>query len=347
MLPSGIFNVKLEQDVAILRTKTQWFLLILGLVILFTTPLYLSDYWLRWIIYIGIASIAVLGLHVLTGLCGQISIGQAAFVGVGAYTTAILTSKASLSPWLALPLAGIMAGLVGLIFGAPSLRIKGFYLAMSTLAAQAIIIWCFLNIDWLGGTNGMSLKPLTLGGLSLRDPGVFFFLTMGILIVMTFFAKNLQRTKTGRAFIAIRDNELAAEVMGINLFLYKLLAFFIGCFFAGIAGWLWAYSQNYVSALSFGVTESVWYLGMLIIGGVGSTTGALLGTSGIKFLDIIVDHFGRIIKDYTSLGSTFVSGFGLVLFGVVVILFMIFEPRGLYHRLERFKSTYRLYPYSY
>lgn len=348
MLPSGIFNTKLENDTAILRTKTQWFLLLILFAFLFTTPLYLSNFWLSHLIHLGISAIAVLGLHILTGLCGQFSLGQAAFMAVGAYTTAVFASKFGLSGWAALPLAGINAGLVGLVFGTPSLRIKGFYLAMSTLAAQFIIMWCFTNIDYFGGTSGLSLEPLKLGSLNFRDRGTFYILVMIFVVIMTFFAKNLQRTKTGRTFIAIRDNELAAEVMGVNLFRHKLLAFFIGCFFAGIAGWLYAYYQGRVGYTQFSLADSIWYLGMLVVGGMGSTAGALLGAGGIKFLDVIVYYLSlNLGRSFPSLGAQFFSGAGLILFAIVVILFMIFEPRGIYHRWEAFKSTYRLYPYSY
>jgi len=348
VLPSGIFNTKLEKDVAIFRTKTQWFLLFLLLVFLFTVPLYLSDYWLYKMMPFGIAAIAVLGLHILTGLCGLFSIGQAAFMAVGAYTAAVFTTKFGLSGWVSLPLAGIIAGIAGLIFGTPSLRIKGFYLAMATIAAQFIIMWLIGDSEWLGGQTGISLKPLNLGNLNFRDPGVFYFVVAIVLVIMTFFAKNIQRSKTGRTFIAIRDNELAAEVMGINLFRYKLLAFFIGCFFAGIAGWLWAFSQLRISPVQFTLMDSVWYLGMLVVGGLGSTTGALFGTVGIKSLDEVVEYLGRRAStSFPWLGAQFAHGAGLIVFGLVVILFMIFEPRGIHHRWETLKTTYRLYPYSY
>lgn len=351
MLPSGVFNVKPEQDIAILRTKTQWFLLFLGLIFVFTVPMYLNDYWLRWVILFGISAVAVLGLHILTGLCGLFSIGQAAFMAVGAYTAALLASKLGLSGWVTLPLSGIMAGLVGVIFGAPSVRIKGFYLAMATLAAQFIIIWCLTNIEWLGWEGrvlGLNLASLKLGGVNFREAGAFYILLMVIVVIMTFFAKNLQRTKTGRVFIAIRDNDLAAQVMGINLFRYKLLAFFIGCFYAGIAGWLWAYSQLHISPADFGLSESIWFVGMLVIGGIGSTTGALLGTGAVKFFNVITDHFlARTISRHFPEMARIFSAASLMLFALIVILFMIFEPRGLYHRWEVFKSTYRLYPYSY
>lgn len=352
MLPSGIFNVKPEQDMAILRTKTQWFLLFLGLIFVFTVPLYLNDYWLSYVILFGISAVAVLGLHILTGLCGLFSIGQAAFMAVGAYTAALFASRLGLSGWATLPLSGIMAGLVGVVFGAPSVRIKGFYLAMATLAAQFIIIWCLTNIEWLGwehGSVGLNVKSLTLGSINFHDDGAFYILLMIIVVIMTFFAKNLQRTKTGRVFIAIRDNDLAAQVMGVNLFRYKLLAFFIGCFYAGIAGWLWAYSQERISYGDFELNRSIWFVGMLVIGGLGSTAGALLGAGGVTFFDkVITQHFiaNTITRQFPELARIF-SGISLMLFALLVILFMIFEPRGLYHRWEVFKSTYRLYPYSY
>ncbi len=353
MLPSGVLNSKPEQDMAILRTKTQWLLLFLFLVFVFTIPLYLSDYWLRWVIYFGISSVAVLGLHILTGLCGLFSIGQAAFMAVGAYSAALFASRLGLSGWATLPLAGIVAGLVGVVFGAPSVRIKGFYLAMATLAAQFIIIWCLTNIEWLGWepgarSMGLNLESLKLGGVNFRDAGAFYLLVAVIVIIMTFFAKNLQRTKTGRVFIAIRDNDQAAEVMGINLFRYKLLAFFIGCFYAGVAGWLWAYSQLRVHPDQFLLRDSIWFVGMLVIGGMGSTTGALLGTGAVKFFDVLTDHFlARTISRHMPELSRIFSAASLMVFALVVILFMIFEPRGLYHRWELLKTTYRLYPYSY
>jgi len=348
VLPSGTFNTKLEKDIAIFRTKTQWFLLFLLFVFLFTIPLYVSDYWLTKFIYFGVSTIAVLGLHVLTGLCGLFSIGQAAFMAVGAYTAGVFATNLGLPGLATLPLAGIMAGLVGIIFGAPSIRIKGFYLAMATLAAQFMIIWFISKIDWWGGTMGLSLETIKIGSLNSRDEGTFYCFVMIMLIIMTFFAKNLQRTKTGRTLIAIRDNELAAEVMGINLFRYKLIAFFIGCFFAGIAGWLWAYSQMRINPAQFALSDSIWFLGMLVVGGLGSTTGALLGAGGITALDESVRFAGRKLSDsFPALGSQFIHGASLSVFAIVVILFMILEPRGIYHRWESIKTSYRLYPYAY
>ena len=350
MLPSGIFNVDLRKDIAIVRTKTQWVLLILGLIILFTFPFYIPGYWLNWLILLTVWIIGVLGLHIMTGLCGQVSLGQWAFVAIGAYTTAILCSRYGFSPWATLPLAGIVGGVAGLVFGTPSLRIKGFYLVMSTLAAQFIIMWCIRYFgNFTGGVVGLYVPTPQIGGIDFSEPSNFYFVAMGLVVVLTFFAKNLQRTNTGRSFIAIRDNDLAAEVMGINLFRNKLIAFFIGCFFAGIAGWVLAHSILRVNPEQFTIRESIWALGMLTVGGIGSTTGAIMGATFIKLLDTpLVDYLTpRVDRLFPALGTQFFSAASLILFAIVVILFLIFEPRGLYHRWEIFKASYRLHPYSY
>ena len=350
MLPSGILNKSYQEDVAIVRTKTQWFLLVAGLIFLFTLQLYCPAYWLDWLILLGIWIIAALGVHILTGLCGQITLGHFAFVAAGAYTTAILMDKVTwMSPWLTLPLAGIVAGLIGLVFGTPALRIKGFYLAVSTIAAQFILLWLIRHFSSLtGGTMGIYVGAPTLGGIDFFDLEWFYVLTVFLVILMTFFAKNLQRTHIGRTFIAVRDNDLAAEVMGVNLLRYKLLAFFIGCFYAGIAGWLWAHHILRVTPEQFGLVESIWVLGILIVGGAGSTTGAISGAIFIRLLDVLVDRLAPVISRlFPAIGEQLYYSGGIILFAIVVMVFLIFEPRGLYHRWEIFKSRYRMYPYSY
>lgn len=346
MPPLGVLSTRYQRVMAIVRTKTQWAVLSVGLIFLFTVPpLFLSDYWLSFLNTLGIYAIAVLGLHLLTGLCGQISLGQAAFVAIGGYTTAILTNRFGLSPWATLPLAGISAGLIGLLFGTPSLRIRGFYLAMATIAAQFIIIWLLtFFVDWSGGPAGKSVEPLSLGGKTLRSPSQYYFVTMALVVLLTIFARNIQRTRTGRTFVAIRDNDLAAQVMGVNLFYNKLLAFFIGCFYAGIAGWLWAHTQLRITPGQFGIDKSVWFIGMLIVGGIGSTGGALCGTGLVQLLEVIRDYLTPIIGGVAPMLRYQIGpAFSLMLFSLVVILILIFEPRGIYHRWEIFKSRLHLY----
>jgi branched-chain amino acid transport system permease protein len=348
MLPGGVFSTRYASDLAILRTKTQWLLLGLGLALLFTAPLFASSYWLSWLTGLGITIVAVLGLHVLSGLCGQISIGQAAFMAVGAYTVAILTARAGLNSWLCLPICGLSAGLVGLAFGLPCFRLKGLYLAISTLAASAIIVYCIQHFSLSGGFMGLSLDPLKLGPIDLSSRAAFYVVTMVIMVLATVFAKNIQRTATGRAFMAIRDNELAAEVSGIPVFRCKMLAFFIGCVFAGVAGWLWAYSQLRVNPNQFGLYDSMWYVGMLIVGGWGSTSGVFFGAIFLRLVGVAIDQASPYLADaLPSLAQQIYVSLGLILSGLIVVLFMMLEPRGLSYLWEKFKTYYRLHPYAY
>jgi len=344
MLPSGIFDTKYESDMAILRTKTQWSFLVAALVLLFTIPLFTSNYWVTWLTGIAITILAVLGLHILTGLCGIFSIGQAAFVGVGAYTTALLATRHGLSGWACLPIAGLAAGAVGLFFGLPSFRLKGFYIAIATLAASFIIIWSVRSPlgDWTGAGIGMGVAPLELGGIVLKTRVNCYYLAMGLVLLGTFFAKNIQRTSTGRAFVAIRDNELAAEVSGINLFRYKMLAFFIGCFYAGVAGWLLAYSNLWVTPDQFGLSNSIWYFGMLAIGGMGSTTGVFLGVLFLRLLQVLIDEITPLVPV-----AQFHVSMSMLLYSAVIMGFLILQPRGLHYLWEKVKVYYRLRPYSY
>jgi branched-chain amino acid transport system permease protein len=297
---------------------------------------------------LGITIVAVLGLHVLSGLCGQISIGQSAFMAVGAYTVAILTARAGLNSWLCLPICGLSAGLVGLAFGLPCFRLKGLYLAISTLAASAIIVYCIQHFSLSGGFMGLSLDPLKLGPIDLSSRAAFYVVTMVIMVLATVFAKNIQRTATGRAFMAIRDNELAAEVSGIPVFRCKMLAFFIGCVFAGVAGWLWAYSQLRVNPNQFGLYDSMWYVGMLIVGGWGSTSGVFFGAIFLRLVGVAIDQASPYLADaLPSLAQQIYVSLGLILSGLIVVLFMMLEPRGLSYLWEKFKTYYRLHPYAY
>jgi branched-chain amino acid transport system permease protein len=349
-LPSGTRNYTYAQDMAILRTKTHWVLLIGFLILLFAAPGYLGNYWLGVANLIGITLIAATGLNILIGYCGQLSIGHAGFIAVGAYTAAILTNRLELPFLVGLIGAGFTAGFIGLIFGIPSVRVKGFYLAITTIAAQFIIIWVINHWSAVtGGFIGIKVPYASIGGFVFQSEASQFYLIMSIAILATFFAKNIARTRVGRAFIAIRDNDLAAEVMGINLFYYKLLAFFIGCFLAGIAGALLAHWIGFVNAEQFSLVESILYIGMIIIGGLGTTLGPILGVVFIRLLQQIltVEFVPFLERTFTALPSGFATGVTPMLFGLAIVLFLILEPRGLAHRWMLFKSAYRLWPFSY
>ncbi len=347
-LPAGTRNYTYAQDMAIFRTKTHWVLLLVLLVILFTAPLYWGNYWLGVANLIGITIIAATGLNILTGYCGQLSIGHAGFIAVGAYTAAVLTNRLELPFLVGLICAGLIAGLIGMIFGIPSLRVKGIYLAITTIAAQFIIIWVINHwTSVTGGFNGISVPPASIGGITFISQTSQFYLIMVITVLVIFLAKNLARTRVGRAFVAVRDNDLAAEVMGINLFRYKLIAFFIGCFLAGIAGSLLAHWIGFMNAENFTLIDSILYIGMIIIGGLGTVTGPIFGAIFIRMLQQGITFIAPVLEQTFALPAGFTTGIGPMVFGLAIVLFLILEPRGLAHRWQLFKASYRLWPFSY
>jgi branched-chain amino acid transport system permease protein len=221
---------------------------------------------------------------------------------------------------------------------------------MATVAAQFIIIWVILQLYSItGGATGLSVPRPEIGGFVFESRASYYYLVMVFAVLATFLAKNLVRTRVGRAFIAIRDNDLAAEVMGVNVFRYKLLAFFIGCVFAGVAGALMVHYVTYAFTAQFRFLDSVWYLGMLIAGGMGSTTGAIFGVIFLKVLDYVVTLIGPPLSGILppAFASQAAAALGLITRGLVIILIVIFEPRGLAHRWELTKAYYRLWPFSH
>jgi branched-chain amino acid transport system permease protein len=344
-LGTGTFCEDYGRDMAIFHSRLQRVSVVSFIILLFACPLFSSDRVLTILTMMGIAVISVHGLNILTGYCGQISIGHAGFMAVGGYTSAILCAKLGVPFWVALPCAGLAAGLAGLIFGLPSLKIKGFYLIMATIAAHFIIIWTILQLYSItGGADGLSLPRASIGSLSLSSKTNYFYMVMAFTCLATLVAKNIVRTRAGRAFIAIRDNDLAAEVMGVSLWSYKLQAFFIGCVYAGVAGSLLIHYYSFASTDQFPFMDSVWYLGMLIVGGMGSTAGAVFGAVALKLLDELVTIAGPALSAVVAPQAA--ASLALISHGLVIIIFLIFEPRGLHHRWEMIKAYFRLWPFS-
>jgi len=350
--PCGTFDTTYAKDQAIVRTSLQWKLIITSIIALFLMPYWVGGQVLNIINLITITVISVQGVNILTGMTGQINLGQAAFMAVGAYSMTLINRYLGLNIFLCLPLAMLIAGLTGLIFAVPSLRIKGFYLAMTTLAAQFIVPWVIQNIrpDITGGGDTLTIPVLCIGDFVFNTQAKIFYICMSLAIFSTYFARNIQRSRIGRAFIAIRDNEVAAEAMGIEVFRYKLLSFFICSIYGGLAGSLYAVWMRGVSTEHFELQESVWQLGMLIVGGMGSVAGVWFGVILIRSLDIGVRYLGPFIISplfSAQAGQAIMWGIGPVVFGLIGILFIIFEPKGLYRIWERFKAFYRLWPFSY
>jgi branched-chain amino acid transport system permease protein len=256
---------------------------------------------------------------------------------------------------LAIPCAGLIAGLVGLVFGIPSLRLKGFYLAMATLAASFIIPWVIIWVrpDITGGVYpGLTVPPPEIFGIRCDTEISMYYLILSVTLVMIYLAKNITRTRVGRAFVAIRDNDLAAEVLGINIFKYKLMAFFICSVFAGVAGCLWGHWQRALNPEHFTLMDSVWYLGMIVVGGLGSIMGAVFGAAFIRILEHLVTVFAPIIEGMLpeglagGYGIYIFVGLGALTFGLSMILFLIFQPRGINHAWRVFLASWRLHPFS-
>jgi branched-chain amino acid transport system permease protein len=343
---TGTFHENYAEDMAIFHSRRQWGTMAALLFLLFICPLFFSDRMLTILTTMGIAVISVHGLNILTGYCGQISIGHSGFMAVGGYTSAILCAKLGWPIWAALPCAALAAGIAGLLFGLPSLKIKGFYLIMATIAAQFIIIWIIIQLRSVtGGTDGLLVPKPTIGSIVLSSKTNYFYLVMVFVVLATATAHNIVRTRAGRAFIAIRDNDLAAEVMGVSLWSYKLQAFFIGCVYAGVAGSLLIHYVSFASIEQFPFMDSVWYLGMLIVGGMGSTTGAILGVVALKILDELVTIAGPILA--AAVAPQAAASLALISHGLIIIIFLIFEPRGLHHRWEMVKAYFRLWPFSH
>lgn len=346
---AGDFDTSYAHDMAIIRNRGQWVMTMAFLIVLFALPFFANAAILGTINLIGISIIAVHGLNILLGYTGQISLGQAAFMAVGAYTSAALVRN-DVSFWFALPISGFVAGFVGLLFGLPSLRIKGFYLAMATLAAQMIIPWFFRNVrvDIFGGMAGLSVPPPRLGDIVFSSQQTMYFPIILTVVVCTIVAKNISRTRLGRALIAIRDNDLAAELLGIQQFSYKLRAFFLSALYAGLAGSLWAHYARAINPEQFSLMQSVWYLGMVVVGGMGSALGPILGTTFVRLLDEFTIQFAPALgKAFPQMETGLLAALGPILFGVALMLFLVFEPRGLAHRWEIVKAAWRLRPFAH
>jgi branched-chain amino acid transport system permease protein len=360
--PAGDFDRTYEQDMSILRQKWQvWLVVILILLLLIvpqlhqvlpTSMLSKHAFMVATLNRIAYTIIALQGLNILTGYTGQISLGQAAFMLVGGYIAALAMIHGGLPFLLAIPIAAVGTGLVGLIFGLPSLRVKGFYLAMATLAAQFIIPWLTRNTfkEYLGGERGSIAIPVPnfLPGMNLAETNNFVYITLGVLLITTVLTLNISRTRLGRAFVSVRDNDLAAELLGINLFSYKLRAFFLAAMFAGVAGALKATSQRGVGTeFGYGLDESIIFLGMLVIGGLGTNLGPYLGAIFIILVDDLAIWLGgQLALLFPGQAASLLTSFRPIFFGLVLILFLIFEPRGLAYRWQLFKASWRLRPFA-
>jgi len=309
-------------------------------------PFLANAYWLYLAGLVAINVVSVTGLNILTGYTGLVSLGHAAFLGLGAYTVAILEARAGTNFLLNLVVGGGVATIGGLIVGMPSLRVKGLYLAISTIAALFILQFVFYNwVAVTGGSAGLSVPPARLFGLVLDDSFKFYWVIVPLTVLLLFGAANLFRTRIGRAFIAIRDRDISAEVLGIPLLRYKLMSFGLSSFYAGVAGGLWAYFFRSVTPESFPLLLSIFYLAAVIVGGMGTILGGILGAA---FMTLVPELLKLIVGWLPIQGDTLViiSPLRTIAFGALIIGFLIFEPNGLAEIWCRVRRFFHLWPFK-
>ena len=344
----GDFKETYASDQAVFVTTTSRFWLGILFALLLIFPFVAGDYLLFMANLVGITIIGAVGLNILTGFAGQISLGHAAFIGVGGYTAAILSTRFNLPFLLCLPLSGLMSSFFGIIVGGPSLRLKGLYLCIATLAAQLILEFIFVHWESMtGGIRGINLSPPEIFGYVLDNDFKFYFLTLFMVLLCVTAARNLFRTRVGRAFIAIRDRDISAELMGINLLRYKTYAFAVSSFMAGLSGCLWVNFLKTVTPEHFPLLESVRYLAMIIVGGMGSILGSIFGAIFMTVVPEVISTVLGLLVDIFPTAMSFLFPFQLVIFGLLIVIFLVFEPHGLAEIWRRVKNYFHLWPFEH
>jgi branched-chain amino acid transport system permease protein len=336
-----LFKTHYAQDLALFEHNGQRFWYAMLALVLLVMPWIASGYWISQMIFIFIYGVVGLGLMLLAGYSGQMSIGHAAFMAVGAYTEAVLAAKGWPFP-LTLVISSTFAAAVGLVVGLPALRLRGLYLAIATLAFGFIIEEVIARWDTVtGGNAGMRVKPIVMLGISLRDSTSFYYVGLATVVLALFLVRNLLRTPTGRAFVAIRDSEISAQSMGIALARTKTLAFALSAGLAGLGGALYARKVGFISPEQFTVMQSIELVMMIVIGGLGSLHGVFLGAAFVIALPQVI----AVAKDLLPAAIGGSPGLQPVIFGLVLMAFLLFEPLGLYGRWVKVRTYLELFPY--
>jgi branched-chain amino acid transport system permease protein len=352
---AGQFKTSYGADQMIFPILQDRIFVILAVVAAYLVPLIANEYWLQAVLIpFLILSLAAIGLNLLTGYAGQLSLGTGGFMAVGGYMTyKITTAFPDLNVLIAFLLAGLIAALVGLIFGIPSLRIKGFYLAVATLAAQFFILWLFNKVGWFvnySPSGTITAPPRTLLGIMVTGPEatapVRYLIVLTFLTLFALAAKNLVRGRIGRSWMAIRDMDIAAEIIGIRPYQTKLLAFAISSFYCGVAGGLYVFCYlGSAETEAFDINLSFSVLFMIIIGGLGSILGSILGAAFITMVPIFLTNAPPLIG--LSMPIDLQKHIEVMLFGSLIVFFLIVEPRGIARLWQITKEKFRLWPFPY
>ena len=346
-LGGGYFKTTYASDLALVDTRLRRVALAALVVTLLVLPRLTSSFVLDLAAQVALAAIGALALNVLTGLAGQISLGHAGFICAGAFTTAALVEYGVRSPWAALAGAAAVGAALGLMVGIPSLRLRGLYLALGTLAMHHVVLYVASELQSRWGANtGYSIPPPHVGPLTLRGTVTWYYVLTGLAALTLCFAANLQRSRAGRAWMAIRDREIAAASVGIDVARYKVLAFVWSSALTSVAGALFAYQRAFVSVEAFGFFLAIEYIAMVIIGGLGSALGAVLGAAFVTLLPYGIDAAVAALRvpggaEY----YLFPLKFGA--FGLLMAAFLVFEPQGLVGIWRRARNWVVLWPLRY
>ena len=336
-----IFKTDYDQDIRLAKHGGHRFWYGALMLALLAAPFVLAEYWVAQLTFVLIYAVVGLGLMLLAGFTGLFSLGHAAFLGVGAYTEAVLSNAGWPFP-ISLACATGLSAAVGVVVGLPALRVKGIYLGMATLAFGFIVEEALARWESVtGGNAGLSVKPASLAGWKLDTATEFYFLCLVLVVLATLAAVNLLRSSTGRAFVAIRDSEISAQSMGIHLARYKTLSFALSAAMAGLGGALYAHKIQFLSPDQFGIVQSIDLLLMVVIGGLGSIHGAFLGA---LFL-IVMPQLIAVAKDYLPAAIGQATGLQGTVYGLMLIAFVLFEPMGLYGRWLKVRAWFQLFPF--
>lgn len=350
---SPYLHVSYADELAIYDTPFRRFWLVVGIAVVAAAPLVLSSYYTNLLNLVGLAIIGALGLNLVTGYAGQISLGHAAFLGTGAYVAGAITFHLAgplASFWLVVPASMLVGGVLGLLVGVPALRLRGLYLALATLAFHFVVIHALSRyqeyLRGLGTSIDILVPPPDLGFATVRSYEEWFYLLLTINLLVIAFVTNLVRTRAGRAWLALRDNEVAAEVIGVDLVWYKLLAFIISSALAALSGCLFAYYLRAVNVENFSLALSIQYLAMIIVGGLASVMGAILGAAFVVLLPYAIDQLFDVIP-VPERFIIFRNATTLGIFGLVMMFFLLVEPLGLVGIWLRVRTFFELWPFKF
>jgi len=344
---SGHFRTGYAQDLKLIQTRLERVSAMAFTAILVMFPFIASPFQIDLAAQVFLASVGSLALMLLTGYAGQISLGHAGLLAAGAFTAGILFKEFDAPPWLTLPAAALVGGLLGVVFGLPSLRLRGLYLAVSTLALHFVVVYLGHEYETKRGySTGIVIDPPRIGAFEIAHPVLWYFILLGAAALTLMLCVNLLRSRTGRAWRAIHSHETVAETLGIGIACYKLLAFVISSAITAVAGALFAYYRGFVSIEAFSLFLTIQYVAMIIIGGMGSLLGAVLGATFVTVFPYVIEGvIGALPGADRYAGMLFAINYAA--FGVVMILFLVFEPLGLIGIWRRVQNWLLLWPFRH